>query len=82
MFSVTSGNQKNFEIGIYNQEVRECVKENNRHLDFGDEWADVHYQSVVAETKDEALGVIKNRYPAQKGFVIASCAEARYDCKF
>ncbi|MDV7338550.1 hypothetical protein RYZ26_03010 [Terasakiella sp. A23] len=72
MFAVATGNQKTFEVGIYNKEVRNCVKENNSHLDFGDEWADVHYQNIVAVTEAEALTMVTDRYPADKGFVVTS----------
>ncbi|WP_135077581.1 hypothetical protein [Terasakiella sp. SH-1] len=82
MFAVATGNQKTFEIGIYNRAVRDCVKENDHHLDFGDEWADVHYQNIVADTQDEALVLITDRYPPEKGFVIQSCTEAHYSRKF
>lgn len=51
MFAVATGNQKTFEVGIYNKEVRSAVKENLSHFDFGDEWADVHYQNIVADTE-------------------------------
>ncbi len=74
MFSVATGKQKTFEVGIYNQEVRSCVKENNCHLDYGDDWADVRYQNVVALSQEEALDLIKDRYPSDKGFVIQSCS--------
>jgi len=73
MFAVATGNQKTFEVGIYNKEVRSCVKENVSHLDFGDEWADVHYQNIVAESQAEALIMVADRYPPEKGFVIDSC---------
>ena len=77
MFAVATGNQKTFEVGIYNKDVRTCVKENVRHLDFGDEWADVHYQNVVADTEAEALTMITDRYPPEKGFVVTSLAVER-----
>ncbi|WP_419796945.1 MAG: hypothetical protein ACNI26_11260 [Terasakiella sp.] len=73
MFAVATGNQKTFEVGIYNKEVRACVKENDTHLDYGDEWADVHYQNVVAQDKAEALTMMNDRYPPEQGFVIESC---------
>lgn len=73
MFAVATGNQKTFEVGIYNKDVRRCVKENATHLDYADEWADVHYQNVVAESVDEALVIMQDRYPPDQGFVIESC---------
>lgn len=72
MFAVATGNQKTFEVGVYNKEVRSSVKENISHFDYGDEWADVHYQNVVADTEAEALTMITDRYPPEKGFVVSS----------
>ncbi len=77
MFAVATGNQKTFEVGLYNKEVRSCVKENDSHFDFGDEWADVHYQNVVALNEAEALTMITDRYPPEKGFVVTSVEEGR-----
>jgi hypothetical protein len=72
MFDVATGKQKTFEAGIYNKEVRSSIKENQSHDDFGDQWADVNYQNVVAETEAEALTLITDRYPPEQGFVVAS----------
>lgn len=82
MFAVATGNRKTFEVGIFNKEVRVCVKENYSHEEFADEWADVRYQNVVAETKDEALAMIESRYPGKDGFVVNSIAEQRKESIF
>ncbi|NVK17923.1 MAG: hypothetical protein HWE30_04445 [Methylocystaceae bacterium] len=81
MFAIATGNQKTYEVGIYNQEVRSLVKENNSHIDYGDEWADVHYQNVVAYNEAEALTLITDRYPADQGFVVTSLSET-LNCRF
>ncbi|WP_038012909.1 hypothetical protein [Terasakiella pusilla] len=75
MFAVATGNQKTFEVGIYNQEVRSCVKENDSHLDYGDQWADVHYQNIIADTEEEARSMVAERYPAERGFILESISE-------
>ena len=78
MFAVATGNQKTYEVGIYNKDVRHCVKENTSHIEFGDEWADVHYQNVVADSEAEALTMITDRYPADQGFIVETLSETRH----
>lgn len=75
MFAIATGNQQTFEVGIYNQEVRTCVKENEPHAKFGDHWADVNYQNIVAESEEEARSIVTERYPSSQGFVIASLSK-------
>lgn len=77
MFAVATGNQKTFEVGIFNKDVRALVKQNRSHLDYGDAWADVHFQNVVAETEEEAMAMIEERYPAQSGFVVSAIRQYR-----
>jgi hypothetical protein len=72
MFAVATENEKIYAVGIYNKDVRRCVKANETHQDYADEWADVHYQNVVAETEQEALILITDKYPPQEGFVVTS----------
>jgi hypothetical protein len=77
MVAVATKKQKTYAVGIYNKEVRHCVKQNSSHLDFADEWADVHYQNVDARNEGEALTLITDRYPPEKGFVIDSLERDR-----
>jgi len=72
MFAVATGNQKTYEVGIYNKDVRSSVKENLSNFEFVDEWADVHYHIVVADTAAESLPMITDRYPPEKGFVVTT----------
>jgi len=67
-----------FEIGIYNAEVRKLVKEGQRHRNLTDDWADIHYIDVEAETAEDARHKITRKYPSERGFVIASVEASRY----
>lgn len=63
-----------YQVGIYNQDVRACVKENETHIDYSDEWADIRYHAVEAIDQKEALTQIEEKYPSEKGFVVQSCS--------
>lgn len=60
-----------FEVALYNAEVRRCVKEDERHREFKDTWADVHYIEVDASNENEARRKIETKYPSSKGFVVS-----------
>ena len=61
-----------FEVGLYNRDVRECVDEGRHHPHLKDEWEDIHYFEVEADTADEARRKIVRSYPTALGFVIES----------
>lgn len=61
-----------FEVAIFNQQVREKVREGERHRDLSDDWADVHYIEVEAEDVSAARAKIQRKYPAERGYVIES----------
>ena len=61
---------RRFEIGLYNTEVRNCLAEGASHRDLSDEWADIHYIEVTAESSGEARQRIEQRYPQALGFTI------------
>ncbi|MHA1598332.1 MAG: hypothetical protein ACTSV1_06380 [Alphaproteobacteria bacterium] len=60
-----------FEVVIFNQEVRDCVKMQEKHEGFEDEWADPHYIEVSAPDEDAARAKINRQYPPGNGFVIS-----------
>ncbi|MSO92988.1 MAG: hypothetical protein EXQ86_06260 [Rhodospirillales bacterium] len=60
-----------FEVGIYNEQVREALKDGRKHRRLNDEWAEINYIEVEAETADAARAKAKARHPAQQGYVIA-----------
>ncbi|MDA0241696.1 MAG: hypothetical protein O3A84_16950 [Proteobacteria bacterium] len=61
-----------FEVAIFNQQVRDKVREGERHRDLSDDWADVHYIEVEAEDVSAARAKIQRKYPADRGYVIES----------
>jgi len=61
-----------FEVGIYNEEVRQKAREGLRHKDLSDDWADVHYYDVDAEDSEAARAKMLRKYPAERGYVIES----------
>ena len=68
-----------FEVGLYNANVRQLVKEGKRHRDLTDEWADIHYFDVEAEDAEAARQKVARKYPAERGFVIESVETPRFD---
>ena len=61
-----------FEVIVYNKAVREKVKEGERHRQFTDDWADLHYIEIDANTETNARERAESQYPSSKGFVIES----------
>lgn len=64
-----------FEIAVYNQEVRDRVRNGERHRDLLDEWADTHYIELTADNKSQAWAVANRKYPSNRGYVIESIHE-------
>jgi hypothetical protein len=61
-----------YEVGVYNSEVRDCVAEGNRHRNLTDDWAEIHYIEVEADDQKGARNQVLRRYPEKRGFVIES----------
>ncbi len=61
-----------FEVGVFNKEVREAVAGGDRHRDLSDDWADIHYVIITAADEDTARRTAQRRYPAQRGYIIDS----------
>ena len=66
---LTNG-RNDYEISIYNPDVRAAVKCNQSHILFGNHWADLQFQDVHAQSETEARKLILRRYPPDQGFVI------------
>ena len=64
--------QSKFEVGIYNREVEEKVREGEHHKQLSDDWADVHYFDVAAPTAEDARRKMLQKYPPERGYVITS----------
>lgn len=61
-----------FDVGVFNQEVRDYVAQNKAHKEFSNNWAEINYIPVDAKNEAEARAQLEKRYPKAKGFVIAS----------
>ncbi|MEE8350916.1 MAG: hypothetical protein V3R37_01815 [Rhodospirillales bacterium] len=72
MLQVPTAGTQIFEVTIYNKEVRSLVKENQSHLFYDDQWADVRVHDVLAENEDQARALIAERFPPDDGFVIGT----------
>ena len=70
MLQVPTAGTQIFEVTIYNKEVRSLVKENQSHLFYDDQWADVRVHDVLAEDENQARALIAERFPPDDGFVI------------
>jgi hypothetical protein len=72
MLPRSTADQRVFEVSIYNEEVRSQVRDNQSHLYFDDQWADVRVRDVVARDEAEARRLIAERFPPDDGFVITA----------
>ena len=64
-----------YEVNVYNREVRAAVKDNESHCFYGDHWADLQTQDVLARDESEAWKLVTERYPPDKGFVVEALIE-------
>jgi len=67
-----------YEVAIYNEEVRARVAEGRRHQNLTDDWAEIHYIDVEGSDKEDARKNILRRYPEKRGFVIDSIEKKIY----
>jgi hypothetical protein len=69
----------NFEVALYNKEVRRLVEDGSRHRHLTDDWAETHYIVVSASDEHEARIKIGAKYPEHNGFVIEQVVPAQDD---
>ena len=67
-----------YEVGVYNEKVREKIANGERHRFLSDDWADTHYIEVTASSEDAARSKVAARHSAHEGYVIVS-VEAQDD---
>lgn len=67
-----------FEVGVYNEKVREKVRAGSRHRDLSDDWAEIHYIEVDAKDENDAGRQITKKYPGSQGYVIDSVTKIQY----
>ncbi len=64
-----------FEVAVYNAEVRQKLKDGERHGRFTDDWADMHYIEVEAANKEHARALVEVSHPSAQGFVFEEFLE-------
>jgi hypothetical protein len=67
-----------FEVAVYNQTVREKVKEGEHHRELKDDWADIHYVEIEADNAAAARRKAEGKFPSDRGFVIEAVTTPRY----
>ncbi len=67
-----------FEVAIYNEEVREKVRSGSRHRDLTDDWAEIYYIEVEAKDENDANQQILRKYPKNQGYVIESVTKVQF----
>ncbi|MDA8230470.1 MAG: hypothetical protein M0006_03940 [Magnetospirillum sp.] len=65
---------QNYEVRLFNRDVRALIKENQQHSLFSEAWADDRVTVVEARDAGEARAIASRRYPPEKGFVISGVA--------
>lgn len=60
-----------FEVIVYNENVREALKGGERHDSLADGWAEQQYLTVRAADEYEARRKVEHKYPRSSGFVIS-----------
>ena len=65
-----------FEVGVFNQEVRDALKLGERHSQLKDDWADIHWVEVRAADEKAARQKVNVQYPAARGYVITEVVKA------
>ncbi len=68
--------KKSFEIPVYNENVRNAVRNKQEYPDLESKWADTHLILVRAHTADEAINICRRKHPEKMGFVLGEVSEA------
>ncbi len=67
--------RKNYEIPVYNSQVRQAIRNGDKHPSLGDEWADTHFITVSANSPEEAVIVCRRKHPERMGYVLGDVTE-------
>lgn len=60
-----------FEVGIFNQDVRDALADGRRHRQLSDDWADMHFIEVMAKDREDARNIMTRRYTPHMGYIVA-----------
>ncbi|MBA44631.1 MAG: hypothetical protein CMF62_11610 [Magnetococcales bacterium] len=71
-----AGTFSRYEARLYNKNVRALLENGERNDTlWADSWADPHYETVTAETPEQAIQMIFQKFPEKGGFVITDIIE-------
>tara|TARA_R100000995_G_C3459378_1_gene112284 strand:- start:107 stop:334 length:228 start_codon:yes stop_codon:yes gene_type:complete len=62
-----------YEAGIYNKEVRDCIRRGNdwnNQLGISDKFEEVNYFEFQAASLEEAEKTVENKFPRSLGYVL------------
>lgn len=72
-----SPEDKKFQAGITNAEVRRAQMMGQKHRNLDDKWGEINYEDVFAADEEGARKKLLRKYPPERGFVISSLTLAR-----
>jgi hypothetical protein len=70
---------RRYEASVFNQLVRDAVDVGERHRHLPDFWADQQLIEICAESAEDALEMLADRFPTSKGYVISTLLEVKFD---
>jgi len=59
-----------YSVGVYNAQVRSLLAKGERHRQLSDDWADIHYFEISADSPEQARLRLHQRYPVELGYVV------------
>lgn len=65
-----------YEVAVYNEQVRQMLKQGDKHEFLDDDWADIHYLEFTASGEQEARAKAHSKYPPEQGYVIENITPA------
>ncbi|MBX3454297.1 hypothetical protein [Ferrovibrio sp.] len=72
-----SPDDKKFQAGITNAEVRRAHMMGQKHRNLDDKWAEINYEDIFAANEEAARKVLLRKYPPERGFVISSLTQQK-----
>ena len=73
---VQGGAMPKYEVALYNENVRQMIKQGDKHEFLSDDWANINYLEITAEGEQEARSKASFKYPPDQGYVIESITPA------
>ena len=64
-----------YEIAIFNQSVRESLARGEQHRHLSEDWSEIRYVELSADSLEELHDRIEQRFPARQGFVVEALSK-------